>query len=135
MTEPLISLFEDVWGDIASLCDGFTEEQWALPTDCPGWSVQDNVAHMIGTERMLLGEQPDAPPVADAAHVRNDIGKANEQWIATYRDWNGEKLLDEFRSVTGRRLDVLRATARSRARRCSTSSAPSRSGVSTRCAP
>ena len=61
MTEPLIASFEDVWGDIAGLCEGLTPEQWALPTDCPGWSVQDNVAHMIGTERMLAGEQPSAP--------------------------------------------------------------------------
>jgi uncharacterized protein (TIGR03083 family) len=109
MAEPLIALFEDVWGDIVSLCDGLTEEQWKLPTDCPGWSVQDNVAHMIGTERMLLGEQPEAAPVDDAPHVRNDIGKANEQWIASYRALSGKEVLDEFRAVTQRRLDGLRA--------------------------
>lgn len=108
MTEPLIALFEDVWGDILLLCDGLTDEQWARPTDCPGWSVQDHVAHMIGTERMLLGEQPDAAPVDDAPHVRNDIGKANEQWIAGYRARSGREVLDELRSVTQRRLDVLR---------------------------
>jgi uncharacterized protein (TIGR03083 family) len=109
MADALIPLFEDVWGDIVGLCDGLTDEQWALPTDCPGWSVQDHVAHMIGTERMLLGEQPDAPPVEDAPHVRNDIGKANEQWIATYRPLTGKEVLDEFRAVTKRRLDALRA--------------------------
>jgi uncharacterized protein (TIGR03083 family) len=109
VAEPLISLFEDVWDDIAALCDGLTDEQWALPTDCPGWSVQDNVAHMIGTERMLLGEQPEAAPVEDAPHVRNDIGKANEQWIASYRALTGKQVLDEFRAVTQRRLDALRA--------------------------
>jgi uncharacterized protein (TIGR03083 family) len=109
MAEPLIALFEDVWGDIVSLCDGLTDEQWALPTDCPGWSVQDNVAHMIGTERMLLGEEPEAAPVDDAPHVRNDIGKANEQWIASYRALSGKEVLDEFRAVTQRRLDALRA--------------------------
>jgi uncharacterized protein (TIGR03083 family) len=108
MTEPLIALFDDVWGDIVSLCEGLADEQWARPTDCPGWSVQDNVAHMIGTERMLLGEQPDAEPVDDAPHVRNDIGKANEQWIATYRARSGREVLDEFRAVTQRRLDALR---------------------------
>jgi uncharacterized protein (TIGR03083 family) len=66
---------------------------------------------MIGTERMLLGEQPGAETAAagDAAHVRNDIGKANEQWIATYRDLDGAALMDELRAVTGRRLDALRA--------------------------
>ena len=45
---------------------------------------------MIGTERMLLGRAGDAPAdTADAPHVRNDIGKANEQWIASYRDDDG----------------------------------------------
>jgi uncharacterized protein (TIGR03083 family) len=41
--------------------------------------------------------------------VRNDIGKANEQWIAAYRDATGKEVLDEFRAVTARRLDALRA--------------------------
>jgi uncharacterized protein (TIGR03083 family) len=111
MAEPVIAQLEDVWRDIETLCDGLTAAQWATPTECPGWSVQDNVAHMIGTERMLLGEQPEAESAGagDAPHVRNDIGKVNEQWIATYRPWDGARVLDEFRAVTARRLDALRA--------------------------
>jgi uncharacterized protein (TIGR03083 family) len=111
MTEPLVSRLDEVWRDIADLCDGLTPEQWNAPTECPGWTVFDNVAHMIGTERMLAGERPAAGVAAnvDAPHVRNDIGKANEQWIATYSGWDGPKLLDEFRAVTARRLDTLRA--------------------------
>jgi len=109
MTEPLVALFEDVWGDVISLGSELTDEEWARPTDCPGWSVRDNVAHMIGTERMLIGEQPDAPPVEGAAHVHNDIGKVNEQWIAGYRDLSGKEVLDAFRDITSRRLDALRA--------------------------
>ena len=46
---------------------------------------------------------------ATRPHVRNDIGKANERWIASYRDMAGAVVLDEFRSVTARRLDDLRA--------------------------
>jgi uncharacterized protein (TIGR03083 family) len=110
MTEPLVDLLDAVWRDITAVCDGLTPEQWNTPTDCPGWTVHDNVAHMIGTERMLLGEQPDVSAVdTDLPHVRNDIGRANESWISAYRDWDGPRLLGEFRSVTGRRLDVLRA--------------------------
>jgi uncharacterized protein (TIGR03083 family) len=111
MAEPVIAQLEDVWLDIETLCDGLTAAQWATPTECPGWSVQDNVAHMIGTERMLLGEQPaaDAPDAGSAPHVRNDIGKVNEQWIAGYRSWDGARVLDEFRAVTARRLEALRA--------------------------
>jgi uncharacterized protein (TIGR03083 family) len=113
MTEPLIDRLREVWSDIADLCDGLTSAQWDTPTECPGWSVRDNIAHLIGTERMLMGEQPRARDEAGdtpvPAHVRNDIGKANEQWIETYRGWDGAKLLDELRAVTARRLDQLRA--------------------------
>jgi len=110
MTEPLVLRLEEVWTDVAELCSDLTADQWIAPTECPGWSVSDNVAHMIGTERMLSGEQAStSDAAANAPHVRNDIGRANEQWIAAYRGWDGPKLLDEFRAVTGRRLDVLRA--------------------------
>src|SRR3954463_15675473 len=109
MTEPLIDRLDEVWGDIAGVCDGLTRRQWATPTECPGWTVFDNVAHMIGTERMLDGERPDGSGAfANAPHVRNDIGKANEQWVDSYRGWDGAALLDEFRRVTARRLDTLR---------------------------
>ena len=114
MTEPLVLRLEEVWNDIAALGDDLTTDEWIMPTECPGWSVFDNVAHMIGTERMLAGEQPGTSDAATEAaahapHVRNDIGKANEHWISAYRGWDGPKLLDEFRAVTGRRLDGLRA--------------------------
>jgi uncharacterized protein (TIGR03083 family) len=111
MSEPLVLTLDEVWSDVAELCDGLTAEQWHAPTDCPGWTVFDNVAHMIGTERMLAGEQPDAggAEIADAPHVRNDIGKANERWISSYRGWDGSKLVEEFRTVSARRLDALRS--------------------------
>jgi uncharacterized protein (TIGR03083 family) len=109
--EPLIERLDEVWRDVADLCDGLTAQQWATPTECPGWTVFDNVAHMIGTERLLDGDRPSAgaDPSADAPHVRNDIGRANEQWIEAYRGWDGADLLAEFRTVTARRLDTLRA--------------------------
>jgi uncharacterized protein (TIGR03083 family) len=113
MSEPVIDRLQEVWSDITGLCDILTSDQWNAPTDCPGWTVKDHVAHMIGTERMLMGEQPAATPEAgdrpDPPHVRNDIGKANERWIESYREWDGPKLLEEFGAVTARRLDQLRA--------------------------
>ena len=102
MTEPLIPRLDEVWNDIAAFATASPPSSGSLPTECPGWTVHDNVAHMIGTERMLRGRAARDPapprPRADAPHVRNDIGKANEHWIATYRGWDGPKLLDEFRA-------------------------------------
>jgi len=107
--EPCITLLDAVWQDIADLCEGLTDEQWNLATDCPGWTVKDNVSHMIGTERMLAGDQAPSADVDGRDYIRNDIGKANEQWIESYRAVTGKEVLDEFRKVTAARLDTLRA--------------------------
>ena len=40
------------FASLSSLGDQLTEDQWKSPTDCPGWTVRDNVAHMIGTRPM-----------------------------------------------------------------------------------
>lgn len=109
MTEPLIDILATVWSSIAAVCDGLDDASWDAPTDCPGWSVKDSVAHMIGTERMLLGEQPPPAEVGDAPHVRNDIGKFNEQWVEHYRHHPGAFVLAAFVEVTHLRLDALRA--------------------------
>ncbi len=53
----------------------------------PGWSVQDNVSHIVGTEAMLSGEPGPTIEIDREAseHVRNDIGVFNEQWVEALR--------------------------------------------------
>src|SRR5438105_387601 len=34
----------ETWRSIARLCETLAPEQWALPTDLPGWSVRDTAA-------------------------------------------------------------------------------------------
>jgi len=77
--QELIAKQEHVWDSIATLCTPFTEREWKTPTDCPGWSVQDQVAHIIGTESWLLGQPvPDHPP-QDMRHVKNELGQWSRQ--------------------------------------------------------
>ena len=108
--ERIVGALEEVWSSVADLGDTLSAEEWAMPSPLPGWSVRDNVVHMLGTEAMLLGRQPTAQVDADALdHVHNPIGAANEAWVATYADAADDEVLAEFRSLTGRRLEVLRA--------------------------
>ncbi|TDS83353.1 maleylpyruvate isomerase family mycothiol-dependent enzyme [Nesterenkonia aurantiaca] len=37
---------------VADLLDRLTPEQWAAPTDCPGWEVRDMAGHMLGMVQM-----------------------------------------------------------------------------------
>ncbi len=104
MSERVVELLEEVWASIGSFCSTLTAEQWALPTDCPGWSVKDNLAHIIGTERMLLGEASPELVGDPPSYVHNDIGRFNQAWVDSRRGVSPEELLEEFQEVTARRL-------------------------------
>jgi uncharacterized protein (TIGR03083 family) len=103
-----VDLLEQVWGSLDEACTGLTEEQWKTPTDLPGWSVQDNLAHISAIESSILGRPaPDhTPPEYD--HVKNEVGQRNEVWVDARRSWSGADVLAEFREVTGARLAELR---------------------------
>jgi uncharacterized protein (TIGR03083 family) len=99
---------EAVWASIGTLTDDLTPEQWATPTACPGWTVADQVAHIVGTESMLAGRPAPPPgPGPQPPHVRNDIGQVNEAWLDHYRAAGLEALLRDFGQVTSERLRQL----------------------------
>jgi uncharacterized protein (TIGR03083 family) len=107
--QEIVDKLAEVWTSIAGLCASFSEQAWKTPTDCPKWSVQDHVSHMIGTESRLLGRQAPQHTPQDMQHVKNDIGKFNEVWVDFRRSWPGAQVLAEFQDVTAERLRVLRA--------------------------
>lgn len=109
MPEPVVELLAEVWASIEALCADLPEAAWERPTECPGWSVQDVVVHVIGGERELLGDEPPALPGEAPGHVRNAQGERNEGWVLSGRPWSGTEVLDELRDVAARRLDQLRA--------------------------
>jgi hypothetical protein len=54
-------------------------------TDLPGWTVQDNLSHLIGIERTLQGLPATDHRVAKPDHVRNAIGEMNEHEVDSRR--------------------------------------------------
>ncbi|HMT61021.1 MAG TPA: maleylpyruvate isomerase family mycothiol-dependent enzyme, partial [Microthrixaceae bacterium] len=106
--DALVGELRAVWRSLAEACDGIAEADWDIATRCPGWTVRDQLSHVLGTELMLAGAP--APGVDDVGeHVRNDIGRVNEAWIAQRRTRPGPDVLAEFREITSGRLDVLAA--------------------------
>jgi uncharacterized protein (TIGR03083 family) len=99
------------WSSIGALLASLSPAQWAAPTALPGWSVHDNVAHLIGTESVLAGQ---APPPCDTdvralPHVRNDIGAVNEQWVEGLRAESPEAMIERFGAITAARGAALEA--------------------------
>jgi len=107
--EPVVDDLVEVWASMAEACAPIGPEEWDLPTDCPGWTVKDQLSHIIGLERLLMGDDA-PPPLAEVPdHVRNDVGVLNEPWIEARRSVPGPDVLGEFVTVTDRRAAELRA--------------------------
>jgi uncharacterized protein (TIGR03083 family) len=68
---------------MAGACDELSDAEWALPTECPGWDVKDQLSHLVGIERSIMGQPA---PVWDGPfgdHVHNDFARSNERWVET----------------------------------------------------
>ena len=104
-----IAALGQCFASITELCDGLTESEWKTATDCPGWSVQDNLSHLIGIERMLEGLSPTMHKAAPADHVKNPIGEANENEIDSRRHLSGAEVLSEWKEISARRMATLRS--------------------------
>ena len=97
-----------VWASISTLCRDLSDAQWKTATECPGWTVQDQISHLIGTERMLGGKPASAHEAAQVDHVHNAIGAMNENNVDERRGRPGAQVLAEFDELTAERLLQLR---------------------------
>jgi uncharacterized protein (TIGR03083 family) len=99
------------FGAIDDLLASLTAEQWSLDTACPGWDVRANVAHIVGVEAMLLGEPTPSVDIDVSAreHVRNDIGRFNEAWVAHFAGAGPAQMLAAYRARVAARLEALGA--------------------------
>lgn len=90
------------------LCSSLTDEEWDVLTECPGWTVKDNLSHIVGTESMLLGRPAPAHEAGDKPWVRNPPGATNEVQVDFRRSWGPSKVLEEYRAVYKERLENLK---------------------------
>ncbi|MGH2725468.1 MAG: maleylpyruvate isomerase family mycothiol-dependent enzyme, partial [Actinomycetota bacterium] len=108
MTEQHVGeLMEQAWSSMEELCSQLDPSDWDLPTDCPGWNVKDQLAHVVSLESRALGRPQPSPGPVKAPHTRNEIGELNEGDLEARRSMTPEELLDEYRDVTAQRGKVL----------------------------
>lgn len=103
----VIEHLDSVWTSTAELCADLGESEWQLATDCPGWTVRDQVAHVVGTEMSLLGHASPAP-APDRSFVHNELGAANQAWVEFFRELPVSEVLARFTAITKQRIGELR---------------------------
>jgi uncharacterized protein (TIGR03083 family) len=102
-----IATLTGCWQSLSELGAGLNETLWKTNTDLPGWTVQDNLSHLIGVERSLQGLPPTAHRLDVPPHVRNPIGEMNEYEVDSRRGLTGEDVLAEWEHLVQLRTATL----------------------------
>jgi uncharacterized protein (TIGR03083 family) len=106
----VIGALEHTWSSTAEVASTLSDDDWAKATGCPGWTVFDNLAHIVGLERALMGDpEPDVTIPDDVAHIRNDVGRYMETHIAARRGTPPADVIAELRATAAERIANLRA--------------------------
>lgn len=103
----------DAWAQtvrsVADLGRALRPEHAGLATDCPGWTVADQIAHVASAEAGIAGEAVPDLDVSSHAHVRHEMGAWVERYLESRRGRQLEDVLDELEWRLEERLAVYRA--------------------------
>ena len=106
----LVETWHQACTDFLALVRSLDAAEGRLPTDLPGWTVHDNVAHTAHLEAVLAGAPEDTVEVPPSDHVRGPMGRYTEQGVLARRDRSLAELADELEhAVSARYADLLAA--------------------------
>jgi uncharacterized protein (TIGR03083 family) len=106
--------FIDIWwvvvAENVALLRDLDPEDWAKPTDLPGWNVRYVAAHLAHLESELAGNpQPHAPEVPEAPHIKGPMNVFTESGPLARADWSTDEIIAEIESSAAKRHEALLA--------------------------
>ena len=107
----LVEAFAQTAGAILGLARGCSADDLAQPTDCPGWTVHDQIAHVAGVESLLDGRKDPRIELPPYEHIKNEVGRRVEYAVQVRRGRTGAELVAELEDVLAERLAMLRGPA------------------------
>lgn len=81
--------------DVRSVLATLTADEWRAPSACAGWRVQDVVAHMNSSAKLMTGRQ--APPAVEGD--RPGAETMAELLIEEQKAWAWEQVHEEFEEL------------------------------------
>src|SRR5690349_3777438 len=97
-----IDLFAPDRAALLALLEGLTEEEWARPTTCAGWTVKDVALHMLGVDLGNLSVRRDRfaglSPTPDEPVVAF-VNRINDEWMRAARRLSTPVLRELLASV------------------------------------
>lgn len=98
--------WRDAAADILDATSDLSDEEWAVETDCPGWSVRDVLAHLVALEEVAAGldETPLVGSGREVTPAWTEVG------VRARRHRPAARLRDDLAAAVGtraRQLEVL----------------------------
>ena len=106
--QDLVQAFAQTTQAVLTLAGACSDVDLAQPTECPGWTVHDQIAHVAGVESLLAGHKDPRVQMPQYEHIRNDLGKKVEYAVEVRRGRSGAELVTELEDVLAERLSTLR---------------------------
>jgi uncharacterized protein (TIGR03083 family) len=107
--QSLLDAYADALAGFQEVAAGLKDVDWSRPTDCPGWTVREQVAHVLAVEQQLSGH-PLPPRLASyPAYVRSPVGEHMESGIAALADLTPAELVARLGPAIEEHLAQLRA--------------------------
>src|SRR5215472_15423795 len=100
------ALFPEERAQLLDLLATLTPEQWDRPTICPGWSVKDIAAHILGDDLGKISRQRDgffATAPAPGEDIITLVNRINGEWVQATRRLS-PRLICELLEASGKAL-------------------------------
>ena len=105
--QDLVQAFAQTTQAVLTLAGACRDVDLAQPTECPGWTVHDQIAHVAGVESLLAGHKDPRVQMPQYEHIRNDLAKKVEYAVEVRRGRSGAELFTELEDVLAERLSTL----------------------------
>ncbi len=107
-------LFLPLLDNLIDVLESLKSEEWDMPTPCPGWSVHDLAAHILGDDIAQLSMGRDE---FNASLINTDDWKdlvaglniLNEQWVKAMKRVSPRLMIDLLRSNGGQASGYLQS--------------------------
>ena len=100
MTSQAIDALRAEREDVLTVARSLSLDEWAAPSDCDGWRVQDVISHMTMGMRQVV--DPASVPVGDTADAEQDV----ELGVAARKDWSPADVLADYEAISAQAIEA-----------------------------
>lgn len=104
----LLDALAGTWAATSAVLHDISVDEFDADTGCPGWTVKDQLSHLVWSAGIWCGVAPAPIDLPELAHVRGPMAEYMELAVEARRGVAGHAVLAEFDDLRTRAIDDLR---------------------------